>query len=249
MIVKRPVFFALCWLLLLCTACGAAMEQSQVSNRFQTVFGCQPDRVVTVAGGYRVEGCGVVAHYRCIDDDQSDPDHGILADVIAEAAFDSDPCIMEHSDRSAPMPRAEPTVLAERDDAGARTLKARLLIQGGRLTAFGKPAQHPEHALLVLRSVGSLAGTCTAELFKDGEAVAIEKTERVSDHEVRVLVRLESLRGVQHALRFAGNLCGLELELDEERRQQLGLFYIRVSEELARLKGPSSGGELRASAR
>jgi hypothetical protein len=249
------------------TACAGAMERSQVSQRFSTVFGCSAERVVSTGGGYRVEGCGVTAHYRCIDVDDDDHHHhrdrkdrygrpsggevaaGVLV-AMMESGMDAGQCVLEHSDRSAPKPAAAPAVIAEREKDGARTLRARLAIAGGHITAYGKPAAHPEHALLAVYSVARLGeGTCRAELFRDGVAVPVERMDRVGYHQVRLLVRLEQLRNVQHALRFAGSVCGREFELDEATRQQLGLFHVRVSEELARIEGAkvaSSGGELSA---
>src|SRR5687768_2568479 len=113
--------------LALLTGCGAAIEQSQVESRFRSMFACASPHVVAEGGGYRAEGCGVTAHFRCFEGPRAyDQRKG---DSLLGAALATDTCVLEHSERAA-RPRAERTVERANSDDGVVRLRARGMIRG-----------------------------------------------------------------------------------------------------------------------
>lgn len=230
--------------------CGTAIEQSKVLRRFETTFSCRDSKVYGTSGGYRVEGCGVTAHYACFRSARSHHHHhdgsdslgGAVAEALVDSAFAVDQCVMEHADRTseatAGSELAAP-VFAMRPATGP-VVKTRLLLTGGRLVWLGKPAQHPDHVLVHVYTHRRLPPSCTAEIYSDGEPVPIERTERAGDFEARVLLRADSLRGVDRALRYAGDLCGLAFELRDADRKTVAKFAARFAEERAHHAAKSS---------
>lgn len=247
------------WLICCITAaagCGAALEHSSVSRRFSRIFDCPTAQVSGESGGYRAEGCGVVAHFACIDTDssseepirQAKPGGGrLLGAMLGSMLLDSmevDTCVLEHSERSTALVSAEPEqanpVYTVHKVATGPVVRTRILFSGGHLAVLGKPARHPEHVLLFVRSQRRLAAApCVAELFNDGVAVPIEQMERTNDFEARLLLRAESLRHVDRSIRFAGSVCELSFEIVDSGREALGYFEARFSEERARLAARS----------
>jgi len=250
------------WPLMLgCSAligCSIALERGAVSQRFSTVFNCDNPKVTGEAGGYRAEGCGVVAHFRCFDTDRdSDSDEdadtlgGAIARTFVEEGLEADTCIMEHSERqpasSAPAASEARPVARAREGDGSVSIRARILFRGGHLALLGRPAKFPDHALLSVKSIRALtASPCAAELFVDGVSIPLEQVERYNDHEARLLIRAEALRDADQAVRVAGAACGAEFELDANGRAALGLFEARFREEHSRLAHSTSGGETAA---
>jgi len=241
------VLIVILWASALLPGCGAMIEQSTVSRRFESTFSCPSAKVHGTYGGYRVEGCGVTAHYACFRstrDPHQDHDHsrngkafaGALVEALVGAAFQVEDCVMEHSQRDAVASagaEVDTPVFATRDASGP-VIKTRMLIAGGRLELLGKPVLHPEHVLLSVHSQRRLPPSCSAELFNDGVPVAIERTERATEFEARVLLRVATLREVDRSIRFAGQVCGLEFTLDESARKALGNFEARFAETRAR---------------
>lgn len=240
-------------LLAACALTGCAgVERSQVSQRFTTMFHCQASDVRGGGGRYVVEGCGVTAHFTCFDSDDdrdswAEPGStGALIGALLDGATGRDTCLLEHSERITRTAAATPPPVYRREAETGVTLKARLLFAGGHLLLRGKPAEHPEHALLVVHTaVRRLApDPCQAALYHDGVSIPIAKVERVGEHDARVLIRVDDLADAQRAVRFAGAVCGAEFELDHASREALGAFHARFREELARgAQHLASGGE------
>jgi hypothetical protein len=227
-------------------SCGVAIERSEVEQRFRSLFACASPHVAGETGGYLVEGCGVTAHFRCFEGARAyDQRHdgGILG-----AAFASDTCVLEHSER-APMPRPEERLERDKTSDGKLRLRAGGLVQGGQLEAVAVPETDREHVLLcVHRTARFNTEPCTADLFRNGDPVPVLQVRRPGDHDLRLAIRADSLRGLHEAQRFAGRVCGFDFELSADGRKALSLFEMRFREELARLdreraSAPSSGGE------
>jgi hypothetical protein len=231
--------------------CAAALERSHVARRFSTIFQCDDSQVRRESGGYVVEGCGVSAHFTCFDSDDdweslAEPGStGALIGGIVDGATGRDTCILEHSEHVARAVEVAPPVQRKQAQAGV-TIETRLMFAGGHLVALGKPAQHPEHALLLVHTaLRRLAPSpCQAALYHDGAPVPIERLERTGDHDARLLIRVASLAESHRSVRFAGSVCGAEFDLDDASRQALGLFHARFSEALSRgAQRLASGGE------
>lgn len=95
-------------------SCASAIESSRVRGRFETIFDCPHAHVRGERGGYRVEGCGRVAHFACFESN----DHGsfasrrdkgfgqaLLDDLVDDATIPDD-CVMEYTERVDPNPPA-----------------------------------------------------------------------------------------------------------------------------------------------
>jgi hypothetical protein len=237
--------------LLVSSGCARAIERSEVTRRFNSLFACSNPHVVSASGGYRAEGCGVTAHFRCFDTPEPRDHHrahegdGLghaIADV-AQLSLDSDTCILEHSERRE-MPKHAAAVEKKRSSEGVR-LKTRALVHGGHLEAVGMPKKDAEHAILAVHSIRDLgAAPCQASLFRDGTALSLVQVARVSDHEARLALRVSDLKDLHRAQRLSGSVCGFEFELDAEGQKAASLFEVRFREELARSgAATSSGGE------
>jgi hypothetical protein len=241
------LLFSLCSAL---AACGPALERSRVEGRFQAMFHCSNSHLSREVGGYRVEGCGTVAHFRCIDtsgghffshhDDDVVGAVGALIDLGTRA----DPCLLEHSERpelrSGSLAGSSTQPAVRRAEDGPR-LQSEVLFAGGHLSLLGKPARHPGVVLLTWNSFGRLAAEpCSIALFIDGTPVAVKQSQRVSDHLLRLLIRAEELRGSASATRIAGSACGQSFELDAHGRETLGSFEARFREEQAKISDGAS---------
>ena len=220
------------FLLLWVASCGAAIERSEVEQRFRTLFACASPHVVGEAGGYLVEGCGVTAHFRCIEDARAyqQRQQGILG-----AALASDTCVLEHSER-APLVSARERVERNQTSDGQPRLRAKAALRGGHLQAIALPSRDPEYVVLVVNSIERLhAEPCASDLFRDGSPVRVAQVKRTSEHELRMAIPAASLRELGKAQRFSGRACGFEFELEDEGREALSLLEMRFREELVRL--------------
>jgi hypothetical protein len=224
-----------------------ALEKRQVERRFQTIFGCPPgpSHVLSTPGGYRVEGCGRVAHFRCFDNDHH-VDEADLIGALVHGALDADTCIMEHSEAytsaSTPKLNARPEVAVQRESKEV-SMKARVLLAGGHLRLFARPAKYPEHLLLTVHRIAPLSPEpCAAALFMDGAPIELPEVRRTSDHEVSLVVRAADLREAHRAVRLSGSVCGFDFELDAHGRETVGLFEARLREEIARRQQALTSG-------
>ncbi len=231
------------------SSCGFALQRASVSRSFQGRFGCPGARMQRVADGYRVEGCGRSAEYVCFSepdpvDSSSTADAkpgAILASVLFAAAFAGagERCVLAASERTAApvVARAGPAYVGRvRARDGRELLKTRALFAGGHLRLLAAPREHPEHALLIVNSVARMQDApCQSALFHDGVPVPIVQEAREGRYEARLVVPIAALEGAQHGVRFAGSVCGIELDLDVSTRATLGLFAARFAEERARV--------------
>lgn len=240
-------------LLGVCTVagCAAAAERAHVARRFTTMFQCADVDVRSAGGSHVAEGCGVIAHFTCFDSDDDrerlvEPGStAALIGAIADGATGRDTCILEHSQRLTRPVAVAPPVHRKQAAAGA-TLRTRLLYHGGHLLLVGKPAQHPDHALLLVHTaVRRMAPSpCRGALYHDGVSVPIEKVERTGEHDARVLIRVDALADADRSVRFAGAVCGVDFDLDGSSREALGRFHARFLEERTRdEQRVASGGE------
>lgn len=223
-------------LLCLLAGCGAALESSQVRSRFSTLFQCDASRTFREAGGYRVEGCGRVAYFRCFDTNSHHHHDHNLAGVIFEGLFSSDTCVLEHTTEAPRRAlRERPAAVVAHKTRRGVAVRTQILLAGGSLQLLGRPLEHAEHALLTFHGRSRLGpAPCTAQLYHDGVSIPIEQIRRASEYDVQLLIRVAALRGVEHALRFAGEACGKAFALDEHARTTLALFETRFREELVR---------------
>jgi hypothetical protein len=222
----------LAMLMMLLSSCGAALERSQVEQRFRTVFACASPHVLGEPGGYLVEGCGVSAHFRCFESARA---YDERQKSLLGVALATDTCLLEHSER-APRPKPESNVARARSGDQLR-LRARALVHGGHVEALVLPSQDREHAVLAIHSIARLdEDPCRVDLFRDGSVLEVLQVRRVGDHEVRMAIRAESLRDLDQAQRLAGRACGFEFELAPEGLKTLSLLEVRFREELARTK-------------
>jgi hypothetical protein len=143
-------------ILVLLFGCATALEQSQVEDRFRTLFACPSPHVVSEAGGYRAEGCGVTAHFRCFEDARTfGSQNPSAADALFSMALSSDTCVLEHSAR-APRAKGDRAVERFRANDGVVRLKARAMIRGGHVEAMAIPSRDSEHVILAVHSIGDL---------------------------------------------------------------------------------------------
>jgi hypothetical protein len=241
--------------------CGAVLERAGVSRDFTAQFGCQAAKITRVGSGFRVQGCDRVASYACVDthrelEDRSlEPGRGRLAGALLGALVEDsmrpDQCFLAYTERLHESPRLvsgqAAFVQRRQTTASPPQLATRTPFAGGSLALTAKPALHPGHVLLSVRSTRRLTPPpCSAELFHDGVPVHIEAMQRAGSFEARILLQVESLRDVHRAARFAGRVCGLEFELDEAGLKTVGLFEARFREERAHIEAQlaaSRGGE------
>ena len=139
--------------------CGAALERAGVSRDFAAQFGCQAHKVSALGSGYRVEGCGRVASYACIDtphhyhwdDSTTKVGHGELAGAVVAAviagSLHADKCFLSYAERFDRAPRLVSGAAASvyRKQAApqvpllvvTRGAHGALAIQGGERTEVG----------------------------------------------------------------------------------------------------------------
>lgn len=130
---------------------------------------------------------------------------------------------------------------------GERTFSTRVLFAGGHLSVRAKPREYPDHVLLTLHSVKRLPEeTCKADVFHDGVRIEVAELKRATPYDMQLLVPLAALNGAERAVRFAGTVCDVEFELDPSGRSTLGLFAVRVREELVRLSSMTAGASVSA---
>jgi hypothetical protein len=223
------------------------LETAQVERRFHALFSCQAAASYGVAGGYRVEGCGRVAHFRCFDTNSYRYHHyhhqslgTAVSEALVDGMFSPDTCVLEYTSEEPRRPlREEPAVVASRKTAKGPVVRTRIQLPGGYLALTGKPLAYAEHALIRLHSTDRLpSAPCSARLYHDGVPIPVEKIVRPSAYDVQLVIRVETLRSADRAVRFAGEVCGESFELDQNARTTLGLFEARFREELARSQAP-----------
>jgi hypothetical protein len=216
--------------LMACLSFGCAYNGGQVKRRFNATFGCSDARTVREFGGYRVEGCGRVAHYRCFDPTQRTQWPGRYGGSLRPST-----CLMEYVSEPPKLQRGEPRAIVEHDRGGQDVLHAHVSLHGGQLAVNAIPARDPEHVILTLRTTQPASeGSCEAHLFQDGTSVPVLQVERVGSHAAKIATNIAALHGVGQSLRFAGDVCGMSFELDDTARRALGEFEARFHEELAR---------------
>jgi hypothetical protein len=212
-----------------CLLLGCGYNGGQVKRRFNATFGCNNARTVREFGGYRVEGCGRVAHYRCFDPTERTQWPGRYSGTIR-----GNTCLMEYVSEPPKLQRAEPQTIVSHDRAGDDVLHAHVSLHGGQLALNAIPSRDPEHVILTVRTTQPAAEACEAHIFQDGAVVPILQVERVGTHAAKVATNISALHGVGQSLRFAGDVCGMSFELDDTARRALGVFEARFQEELAR---------------
>lgn len=220
--------------LLLVGGCASAIETARVSDRFEAIFHCPPASIEPESEGYRVEGCGRVAHFHCfaVDGDDEFEDHRLgeaIMESIIEGALVPETCILEHTEMVAhPVLSPESALVAAAPVDPSAVVSSRLLVRGGYLAVLGRASRNRRRALLRLRSAAPLAAApCDVTLRRDGSTIPVRGTLRANDYEVLILIDSRDLRDLGHAEEFAGNACGFAFELDASGRQELGDFEAR----------------------
>ena len=241
---------AVTWLTVL-AGCGAVLERAGVQRDFAAQFGCQPEALTRLGSGFRVQGCGRVATYACIDthDEWRGRDvrfgkgrfMGALLGAMLEDSMHADQCFLTYAERTEDASRVvaglPATVHRSTRHDNTKVLKARTPIVGGSVTLIAKPERHPEHVLVVVHSIRRLAASpCSASLFDDGSGVSIEGVQRAGDYDAHLLLRADALQEAGQAVRFAGSVCDFDFELDAASKNTLLLFTARLGEERARME-------------
>ena len=255
----QPRLAALSTLALL-GGCGSLLNANYVGNRFEAIHGCSAERVVTTYGGYRVEGCGIRAHFACRDPDpdpvsdgyEYDDDQPLLANLmlgILHSAIDDsverDICIHEHSERvgpSAPAPAALPRpdpIRHSKTRKGELRMSIRLPLaeRGDRMIGFPTMAE-PAVALRVHRGVE--AG-CAIGLRIDGEHLPVADSHvRRQPDDVAIALTTATLERLALARHASIELCGARFDLGAESLARLRLFASRYTAARARLPAPGA---------
>jgi hypothetical protein len=228
--------------------CGYAIQESSVRRSFQSRFGCSEVTVSGVSDGWHVEGCGRTAEYACVPDGSEPHYHAssggeIVAGIVVGALMAGmhEKCVLAQSEDApllAPVASAAPAHVQRLDSmAGGAVIKTRALFAQGFVGAFGRPSLHPGHALLVVHSTARMPPEpCQVELFDDGVPVRVLQHARFSDYEEQLVVPIEALDQLESAARFAGSVCGVEIDLDASGRSTLGAFAARFRAERSKIE-------------
>jgi hypothetical protein len=234
---------------LLATGCYTSVEQTRARHEFRGSFDCPSAAVAPSPHGYRVEGCGTTAFYRC---DASPPrydarfetPHGgsdrdrLLLDVLFEGIGDAikapgkcelvsaPPPHHELQVRARPSAEAAPQVvqaLAEPEPADSRTLT--VLFAGGQLVLSADPSGSPDYLGLRVESPHPVFyEPCTPWLLQDGRKLVVTALRVVSSEQVQLVLPSRSLSWLHKGSRFDAQVCGLRFTLDAAERAQVADF-------------------------
>ncbi|HEY6877357.1 MAG TPA: hypothetical protein VI299_05025 [Polyangiales bacterium] len=128
-------------------------------------------------------------------------------------------------------PSASPVYQRPRDGR----LSTRVVFAGGHLQLIGVPQRSRDEVVLAFRPTAVLDETCDVKLYRDDDRLSTGEQLRYSDHELRVVLRIDDL-GTSR--RFAGVACGRRFELDQAGRDTIAGFVERFQEGLDALPGP-----------
>jgi hypothetical protein len=233
--------------------CAAASAESRAVHQFEAQFECPDAHTFASPGGYRVEGCGSTAFYRCVKDaprplkSESEGRQGDVAGALLEGLWESAAaeanatvrCALEPSplnsqaasgaDSSIHPLNTTPhqAALALANQAAPLTLS--LSLAGASLELFADPVRSPDYALLALHSQGLASyRECKPWLFHDGNHLSVSALQVVARDRLHWVVPTRELRSLQHSSRVDGNVCGLRFSLDREQREQLAAFAQRL---------------------
>jgi hypothetical protein len=228
------------------------LERNYVANRFEALFDCPTSEVTSEYGGYQARGCGVVAHFACID---TDDDHAgeyrslgqeLLASLIEEV-FEEDQCVLEHA-RRLPPPKpatAESLVSRYRHDRHGVVVRARIGIgvPGTFLVAVAAPERLGGRVWLVIRGT-RLRDTksCSPSLYRDGDPIQVLSVAALDEGGIAMRISADALRNAHLANRIAGDVCGISFEIADLGRKALTLFEARFREEMDRTHRTKGAG-------
>ena len=120
--------------------CASARQRRIVSIRFQTLHSCEAETVQSTESGYVITGCGIEAHYACLD-----------ADPFPLLTGSRMRCVETRvNDGSTQAPSRQAVVVRDTDEDGSLRLTAQSSFAGGSVTFEALPERFPDKAVVRL---------------------------------------------------------------------------------------------------
>jgi hypothetical protein len=198
------------------------MEQPLVARRFQELHGCAASDIHSNGDRWIARGCGVEAHYVCVD--KYADKHSFV--------WGGDTCVEEHSE-----PTIKPSDSSDESDAAPVEREGKLQIavplERSWLIAVAEPKAHPERTTFAYRApMEGETEDCAVQLLVDGSPFAKPTRRRIAGElsEQSFRASKAELRDMIRAQRISVDVCGKIQTLSPQQRARFQQFAARFFE-------------------